>query len=270
MTWELNEKRYYWFEGASEENSKYVEELIPGTYEIEVHGAGGSSTFQEKEGSGGYIKISFAISSSTDIDIWVGENTETTFGGWGRSFGGDGGSGNSDLFGGGGGGSTEIINSTGDLIVLAAAGGGSADDGSPFFNSGGGGGGAPGGSGGQGSTGPNGEDAEGIGPGGDGSNWNGFAGDGGQEVGTGLTVIEETTGGRQNPPSEANAPASYDTNNHGWVSIKLVELFVPSAYQIKHYNGTAFEEKPLKYYNGIDWADAENVKRWDGSAWVDA
>lgn len=227
MTWQLNETRYYFFNGGSENDSKYEEELTPGIYEIEVHGANGGTGivdgFFPIGGVGGYIKASFTVNNSSNFDIWVGQkgrsHNQSTIN-WGKHFGGAGG----DSRAGDGGGSTEVLFNNGSILAVADAGGGSSGS-TGFYSSThyGGGGGARGGLG--GSSNDNGEPGEGTGFGGAGGDTLQDGGDGGQEAGTGVTVIEETTGGRQNPPSEANAPSSYNSNEHGWVKITLIEEF---------------------------------------------
>ena len=34
----------------------------------------------------------------------------------------------------------------------------------------------------------------------------------------------------------------------------------------KYYNGSTFQQKPLKYFNGSIWQE-KPVKEWTGSAW---
>ena len=211
---------YYWFEGANENDSKYDVELQPGTYGIEVHGANGSGS---GGGVAGYINGTINIDSTENIEIWVGQSTNNINGGWGKHSGGNGSTMDISSFGGGG--STEVIFSNGTLIAAADAGGGIGSDGSPFFASNGGGGGARGGLGGAGGfLSDDGEDAEGTGFGGNGGDFDGSPEPGGQEAGTGFTILEQETGGRQDPPSEVNAPSSYDSNKHGWVKITKINI----------------------------------------------
>ena len=37
--------------------------------------------------------------------------------------------------------------------------------------------------------------------------------------------------------------------------------------QIKYFNGTTWDAKPVKIWNGSSW-DTKPVKQWDGGAWV--
>ena len=36
--------------------------------------------------------------------------------------------------------------------------------------------------------------------------------------------------------------------------------------QIKYFNGTSFEAKPVKVWNGSSW-NIKPLKRWNGSTW---
>jgi hypothetical protein len=137
-----------------------------GIYINNISGAGGGTTSDSASGgSGGYVEnVSLDARQASHIDLWVGGTASGLTGGWGRYFGGNGGS---DYYGPGGAGSTEISFPNGDII--AGAGGG-AGGGVPIGT---GGGGARGGSGGGGGSPP----PQG-GDGGDGSDNDGGSGDG--------------------------------------------------------------------------------------------
>lgn len=213
MAWTEGETRTYVFNGASEADSKYDVSLDAGEYEIVVHGADGAAAVSgatlSSGGVGGYINGTFTASSNDNLEIWVGESTQSSNGGWGRSNGGSGAS-SSEVTAGGGGGSTEIL-LNGNFLAAADAGGGGGVSGatgrppSPIYV--GGGGGARGGLGGTADEGK-GSDAQGTGNGGDGgdvpssSPENGS--DGGQEAGSALTVDTATKGGSTHPDSTRN------------------------------------------------------------------
>lgn len=150
---------------------------------VEMHGADGTEKGSEG-GSGGLITDATAeVSGHNIIDIWVGETSGSSQGGWGRSGGGAG----ADGTGGGGGGSTEIWSGTDNFVAASDAGGGSLV---VSGNGYGGGGGARGGSGGTSTV--NGNPAEGSGNGGDGGS-GGSVGNGGQEINNSLVVDSGTT-----------------------------------------------------------------------------
>ena len=168
---------------VTEDVSNYSEIRI-----VEMHGADGTNTTYEG-GSGGLITDAIVDSSGYNtIDIWVGETTGSTQGGWGRSSGGAG----ADYTGGGGGGSTEILMGSGELVAVSDAGGGSL---TVSGNGYGGGGGARGGEGGSSTV--NGNRAEGAGSGGDGGDGSNTAEDGGQELGLATLEpsVQNVTGG---------------------------------------------------------------------------
>lgn len=58
----------------------------------------------------------------------------------------------------------------------------------------------------------------------------------------------------------------------GAMSILQLSSIMPSATAtgFKHYNGTAFADAPVKYWNGSAWitAGSGKLKHWNGSAWA--
>lgn len=69
------------------------------------------------------------------------------------------------------------------------------------------------------------------------------------------------------------AGRGYSTGNIGAYGglgqVKITLTPTPSGSTMKHFNGTAWVDKPLKVYNGTAWVSA-NLKRYNGSAWVAA
>lgn len=216
MVWSDGETRTYAYDGS---DSAISETLDAGfEYTITVHGANGGEGDDSYEpgGIGGFVEATYkSAASSTDIDIFVGEQGGTGgndpgAGGWGRFNGGVGG-GAGDA-GGGGGGSTEVLLSSpsayeDSYLAVADAGGGGGNSGD------GGGGGGRCGNGIDGGV--NGEcPANVTGFGGDGSNDNTQGGSGGQAVANGAELVSESTGGSTHP----------DGTNNGYVEITASAL----------------------------------------------
>ena len=42
----------------------------------------------------------------------------------------------------------------------------------------------------------------------------------------------------------------------------------PTSPTVKVYDGTGFEEKPLKYWDGTSWEEPSSINTWDGTQWV--
>lgn len=239
---EVGETRIYEFKGASEEDSKYVEELPAGTYEVEVHGADGGyeTTNNNYGGTAGYIKGVFGANSEDVLELWIGQSGDVLSAGdasaWGRHKGGKGY--NPDgrgAFGGYGGASTELLLNS-QVLAIAGGGGGASHVSDNLYAEGvaAGGGGAPCGLGGAATTDDSsyptadGEDAEcltGFEVGGDGADASREDGesfsedgeDGGQIAGSLLSVEEETTGG-----------ATSDEDGHGYVVLERVSDELPA------------------------------------------
>lgn len=87
----------------------------------------------------------------------------------------------------------------------------------------------------------------------------------GGKGGDGGSNYEGGTGG--------GAGRGYSTGNIGAYGglgqVKITITPTPSGSTMKHFNGTAWVDKPLKVYNGTAWVSA-NLKRYNGSAWVAA
>lgn len=201
----------YTFSGAKEtEDVSDIEEIII----RQMDGADGRTNFDFNGGKGGQISNArLSLSDASTLDIFVGEKggdgNNETFGGWGRSDGGDGGAG----IAGGGAGSTEIL--VDGAFVAAADGGGGA--GSQYH---GGGGGARGGLGGDGDD--NGRDAEGSGFGGTG----GDSGDAGQNGGAELGSAQLLNNGSKT--SESNSFSDVGEGENGEIVVAFDKPFPPT------------------------------------------
>jgi hypothetical protein len=62
---------------------------------------------------------------------------------------------------------------------------------------------------------------------------------------------------------------AFDTTTWGGAFLKTLIVSGPSTNgQIKFWNGSTFQAKPIKFWNGAAWL-TKPLKRWNGSAWIE-
>lgn len=95
------------------------------------------------------------------------------------------------------------------------------------------------------------------------------------------TAVEYIVGnlGRQTTPLPAEEAVEYVVANMGRVSpappapgveyVLAGDLQPEEPKYIKVWSGSAWVDKPLRYWNGVAWITARPTRYWNGEEWVD-
>lgn len=85
------------------------------------------------------------------------------------------------------------------------------------------------------------------------------------------TVLETGKAGFGMGGGSENFEPTDDVSTQSINEFKITQIGTPptgTTGQIKVWNGSSWEAKPIKAWNGSTW-ETKPVKRWDGSAWVE-